>query len=81
LVFVRLLLHPQSLSHFCELLGIDGHQVRTQTSFLDVIFLRRAFRGGYPLIDDDRGVLGRDTLNHLTLILDGPKGQWTEYSS
>jgi hypothetical protein len=45
---------------------------------LDMIFLARAFRGRYLLIEEDRGILGRDILNHVTLLLDGPRQQWSE---
>jgi hypothetical protein len=43
-----------------------------------MIFLARAFRGRYLLIDGDHGILGRDVLNHLVLLLNGPEEQWTE---
>ena len=47
---------------------------------LDLIFLNRRFRGRYLLTDDDAGVLGRDILNHLALLIDGPGTQWTEHA-
>ncbi len=45
-----------------------------------MIFLKRAFRGRYLLIEEERGILGRDVLNHVTLLLDGPRHQWSEHS-
>jgi hypothetical protein len=43
-----------------------------------MIFLQKAFRGRYLLIDEDRGILGRDVLASVTLLLDGPAGEWTQ---
>ena len=63
-----------------ELIGFDGSRSFAQVVVLDVIFSRRAFRGPYLLTDDARGLLGRDVLNHVALLLDGPRQQWSEYS-
>ena len=41
-----------------------------------MIFLGRAYRGPCPLFDADRGILGRDVLNHVAVTLDGPAGEW-----
>jgi hypothetical protein len=46
-----------------------------------MIFLKKAFRGRYLLIDDDRGVLGRDVLADVALLLDGPEREWSEHLS
>jgi hypothetical protein len=48
---------------------------------LDVLFLQRAFRGRYLLIEEERGILGRDILNHVIVLLDGPRQQWSEQAS
>ena len=32
----------------------------------------------YLLTEDESGVLGRDILNHVTLLLDGPRHRWSE---
>ena len=34
----------------------------------------------YLLIEEGRGMLGRDILNHVAMLLDGPRQQWSEYS-
>jgi hypothetical protein len=31
------------------------------------------------LRDEQQGILGRDTLNHLKKVLDGPQQKWWEY--
>jgi len=63
-----------------ELAGFDGSKSLAQVVMLDVLFLRRAFRGQYLLTDEERGVLGRDVLNNLSLVLDGPQQRWSERS-
>lgn len=55
-----------------ELVGFDGSRGTTQAVDLDMIFLQKAFRGRYLLIDDDRGILGRDVLAGVTILLNGP---------
>ncbi len=62
-----------------ELMGFDGNTSTAPVVILDVLFLRRAFRGRYLLIEEERGVMGRDILNHLSLLLDGPRQQWLEH--
>ena len=43
-----------------------------------MLFLRRAFRGRYLLIEAERGILGRDIRNHVLVLVDGPRQQWLE---
>ena len=64
-----------------ELMSFDGSKSFTPVVMLDLLFLQRAFRGWYLLIEAERGILGRDILNHLTLLLDGPQQQWSEHSA
>ena len=61
-----------------ELMGFDGSKSFAPVVTLDVLFLQRAFRGRYLLIEAERGIMGRDILNHLSLLLDGPRQQWSE---
>jgi predicted aspartyl protease len=63
-----------------ELMGFDGSKSFAPVVMLDMIFLRRAFRGRYLLIEEERGILGRDILNHMILLLDGPRQQWSEHA-
>jgi hypothetical protein len=64
-----------------ELVGFDGNRTTTQAVDLDMIFLQKAFRGRYLLIDQDRGVLGRDVLASVVLLLNGPRQEWSERRS
>jgi predicted aspartyl protease len=64
-----------------ELMSFDGSKSFAPVVLLDLLFLQRAFRGRYLLIEAERGIMGRDILNHVTLLLDGPGQQWSEHSA
>jgi hypothetical protein len=61
-----------------QLLGFDGTPSAAQAVELDMIFLKKVYRGRYLLIDGDHGVLGRDVLSNVVLLLDGPRQEWLE---
>lgn len=63
-----------------ELMGFDGSTSFASVVLLDLRFLKRAFRGRYLLLEEERGILGRDILNHVRLLLDGPQQQWAEWT-
>lgn len=63
-----------------ELMGFNGSMTSARAVVLDLLFLKRAFRGRYLVIEERRGIMGRDILNHLALLLDGPQLQWSEHS-
>lgn len=62
-----------------ELMGFDGSKSFAPVVMVDTIVLNRAFRGQCLLIEEERGILGRDILNHVTLLFDGPRQQWSEH--
>ena len=64
-----------------ELVGFDGSRSLAPVVKLEMILLKRTFRGRFLLIDEEQGILGRDILNHLALVLDGPRRLWWEYST
>ena len=53
-----------------ELEGFDGRRTMAQVAQLDLIFVEKAFRGKYVIIDSNMGILGRDVLNHVAVLLD-----------
>lgn len=59
-----------------EVVGFDGSTQTVSPVRLDVLFLGRTFKGRYLLIDQSYGVLGRNLLNALSLVLDGPRLMW-----
>ena len=61
-----------------ELQGFDGHSSLAQAVTLDVIFAKKIIRGKYVVVNSGMGILGRDVLNHLAILLDGPRLSWQE---
>ena len=59
--------------------GFDGSTSLAPVVVVDMLFLRRAFRGRYLVIEAERGIFGRDILNHMTVLLDGPQQEWLEH--
>ena len=63
-----------------ELMGFDGTVSRASAARLEMVFLNRTFRGRFLLIDQESGIIGRDVLNSVSLLLDGPKLTWSDQS-
>lgn len=61
-----------------ELMGFDGRVSTTRAVSVDLLFLRRAFKGRFLLIDQGWGIIGRDILNHVSLLFDGAGLRWEE---
>jgi hypothetical protein len=70
-----------NLNEGYELIGFDGSTSVARVVQLDLIFLRRTFKGRFLLIHQGWGLIGRDILNHLTLVFDGPRLIWSEQGS
>ena len=62
-----------------ELIGFDGHTSLAPVVQLELVFCRRAFRGQFLMIDQWWGILGRNVLNAVSLLLDGPYLTWDEH--
>ena len=76
----RLDLTPVAESRY-ELTAFDGTKSQAPVAVVDMILFKRIYRGRYLLIEAEQGILGRDVLNHLTLLLDGPGQQWSEHGA
>ena len=63
-----------------EVMGFDGSKSFAPVVMLDTVFLQRAFRGRYLLVEEERGILDRDILNHVSLLLEDPRQQWSEHA-
>jgi Retroviral aspartyl protease len=61
-----------------ELVGFDGSTSFAPVVQLQLVFLNRTFKGQFLLVRQEWGVMGRDILNHLSLLLDGPNLKWSE---
>jgi len=61
-----------------ELQAFDGSKSIAEVVELDLIFLKKAYRGRYLLIDTEHGILGRDVLANIALLLVGPHQEWSQ---
>jgi Retroviral aspartyl protease len=64
-----------------ELEGFDGRTTVAQAVTLELVFVKRSFGGKYVIVDSGMGILGRDVLNHLAILLDGPHLMWQEHAN
>jgi hypothetical protein len=64
-----------------ELESFDGTKSTAPAVIAELRLLGKSFRGQFLLIDNWHGVLGRNVLNHLSLVFDGPSGHWTEQAT
>ena len=62
-----------------ELIGFDGSPSFAPVVRLELVFCGRTFRGQFLLIEQDWGVLGRNVLNAVALLFDGPHLTWDEH--
>ena len=61
-----------------ELMSFDGNRKLASAIRLDIIFLNKTFKGQFLLIEQSWGILGRNIINHLPILLDGPHLNWDE---
>jgi hypothetical protein len=61
-----------------EVEAFDGTESWAPIVQLEVVFLGKSFRGQFLLVDASYGFLGRNILNKISLLLDGPSLNWTE---
>ncbi len=59
-----------------QLVGFDGSSRSFQSIELQVVFQGKRFTGEYCLIDDEIGILDRDVMNQISIILDAPNLVW-----
>lgn len=76
----RLGLKPEAANRY-ELVGFDGQRSFADSAVLDMMFLSNTFRGRYLLTNDETGILGRDVLLNLIIVLDGPASEWRQAGS
>lgn len=63
-----------------ELLAFDGRSSAAGVVRAELLMLGRTFRGQFLVIDQEVGILGRNILKALALVLDGPQQTWSEHS-
>ena len=59
-----------------ELIGFEGSTYSAFAAHAEVVFLDRRFRGQFLLIDQEIGIIGRNILNSVSLLFDGPRLIW-----
>jgi len=62
-----------------ELTGFDGSVSLAPVVRLELLFCGRTFRGQFLLIDQAWGILGRNVLNAVPILLNGPNLVWDEH--
>jgi hypothetical protein len=76
-LLTELLHKTQNLPQY-ELEAFDGTKSHAPAAQLELEFLGKKFRGQFLLVEGQYGILGRNILNVLKLVLDGPALTWTE---
>lgn len=61
-----------------ELQAFDGTTSTAPVVTAEIQLLGKSFRGQFLLIDREYGILGRNVLNNLALVFDGPIRKWME---
>ncbi len=62
-----------------ELMSFDGSLSSSSVVRLELSFCRRTFRGQFLVVDQAWGIIGRNVLNAVPLLLDGPRLTWDEH--
>ncbi len=62
-----------------EVQGFDDQTRLVQMVQLELIFLKKKFSGQFLLIDQPMGILGRNILNSVSILFDGPHSKWDEF--
>ncbi len=62
-----------------EVQGYDGEISLADAVKLEMIFLEHKFTGQFLLIDQSIGILGRNVLNAIPILFNGPAEMWEEF--
>lgn len=61
-----------------SLVGFGGTATLSSVVRLELNFQGRIYRGQFLLVDGEWGILGRNVLNSIALLLDGSRQRWEE---
>lgn len=61
-----------------EVQAFDGNTKLLRIVKLDLLIFDKTFKGEYLLIDRSIGILGRNILNNIRILFDGPHREWVE---
>ena len=59
-----------------ELAAFDGALTVAPVVRAEMVFLGKSFRGQFLLLEQETGILGRNILNLVPILLDGPNLSW-----
>lgn len=62
-----------------EIQDFDGSIHLAEMVQLELVFLSKRFKGQFLVIDQPIGIMGRNILNAVAILLDGPNAQWDEH--
>lgn len=62
-----------------EVQGFSGESQFVGAAHLEMIFLGKKFTGTFLLVDQPMGILGRNILNSVSILFDGPRSKWDEH--
>ncbi len=62
-----------------EVQGFGGESQFVGSTHLEMFFLGKKFTGKFLLIDQSMGILGRNILNSVSVLFDGPRSKWDEF--
>ncbi len=62
-----------------EVQGYDGETSLADAVKLEMVFLDRKFTGQFLLIDQSIDILGRNVLNAIPILFNGPAEVWEEF--
>ena len=62
-----------------EIQDFDGSIHIAEMVQLELVFLSKRFKGQFLIIDQPIGIMGRNILNAVAILLDGPNVQWDEH--
>ncbi len=61
-----------------EIIGFEGQASLSSVVRVEMIFSGLTFRGQFLLIEQEWGILGRNVLNAMSLLFDGPNLIWEQ---
>jgi hypothetical protein len=61
-----------------QLVAFDGTTNESEAVHVVLVLLNRTFRGRFLQVESEVGVIGRNVLNRVRLLLDGPALNWEE---
>ena len=62
-----------------EVIGFDGSLSLVPVVRVEMLFLDRTFRGQFLLSEQEWGVIGRNVLNAVPILFDGPHLVWDHF--